>query len=309
MRTRIAIATALVIALTSIQSPIATSATRPKAAGRTTASVANTILNGKGAPASTKGIDGDFYIDTKNLTLYGPKTNGRWSSPQSLQGPQGDSGVDGKNGSDGKAATLSSSGGSAGPAGPQGETGATGPAGPQGPAGPSGGGGGSPGPAGADGAQGPAGPKGETGTAGSIGPSLTRVTTIPSFSIASSTGFTSNTSSYFETLTAGYSYKFSMIIKGTVAAILDEPFGLEVITSNGPTLVYDYSLAEHEYVTGISTRAYKYSFVVEGILVAGISDSQIAVKITEGGAGTDGVPITFTGKAFFTRVGEVIIVN
>lgn len=306
MRTRIAIATALVLALTSIQSPLATSATRPKAAGRTTASVANTILNGKGAPSSTKGIDGDFYIDTKNLTLYGPKTNGRWSSPQSLQGPQGSNGVDGKNGSDGKAAASSSAGGSAGPAGPQGETGATGPAGPQGPAGPSGGGGGSQGPAGADGATGPAGPKGETGTAG---PALTRVTSIPSFSISSSMGYTSNTSEYFETLTAGFSYKFSMIVKGTVADITNEPFGLEIITSNGPTLDYEYSLSEHEYVTGLRTRGYIYTFVVEGVLIAKISNPQVAVKITDGGAGTDGVPITFTGKAYFTRVGEVIIVT
>ena len=306
MRIRTVIATSLVIALTSLQAPIATSAVKPKAAGRTTATVANTILNGKGAPLNSKGINGDFYIDTKNLTLYGPKSNGRWPASQSLQGPQGANGSDGKNGNDGKAAISSSSGGSvgvAGPAGPAGPQGETGPAGPQGPAGSSGGGGGSQGPAGATGAT------GATGPAGQVGPSSTRVSTIPTFSIASSTGFTDNTSSYFETLTAGNSFKFSIVIKGTVNYVTNEPFGLEIITTNSPTLIYEYSLAEHEYATSSTTRAYQYSFVVEGVLIAGISDARVAVKITEGGAGTDGVPISFTGKAFFTRVGEVSIVS
>jgi len=189
--------------------PISAAANKPKSAGRTTSAIPNTILNGKGAPLNNLGIDGDFYLDTRSLQIYGPKKTGKWPLPQSLQGPAGVPGVDGKNGSEGKTISNASSvagptgaqgekgekgdkgepgvpgaSGAQGPAGAKGETGATGP---QGATGPSGGGGGTTGPqgqagakgdtgaTGATGAQGPigltgaAGAKGETGTAGSNG--------------------------------------------------------------------------------------------------------------------------------------------
>ena len=57
------------------------------AAGRSASSIPNTILNGKGSPTSSVGINGDFYIDTRSLLLFGPKTNGKWPAPQNLQGP------------------------------------------------------------------------------------------------------------------------------------------------------------------------------------------------------------------------------
>ena len=96
------------------------------AAGRTAASIANTILNGKGAPLNSVGINGDFYIDTRSLLIYGPKSKSKWPAPQNLQGPigaAGASGSDGKNGADGKVSNASSA---AGPAGPQGAPGAAG---------------------------------------------------------------------------------------------------------------------------------------------------------------------------------------
>lgn len=155
-------------------------------AGRSTTAVVNTILNGKGAPKSSLGIDGDFYIDVRSLLIYGPKTKGKWPTPQNIQGPTGPSGSDGKNGADGK--TISNANvntvvgpqgpqGPTGPAGPQGEkgdaglpgaTGSAGPAGSTGAQGPAGANGsnGAQGPTGATGAQGPAGAKGDTGTAG-----------------------------------------------------------------------------------------------------------------------------------------------
>ena len=167
-------------------------ATKPKAAGRTSSSIANTILNGKGAPLSTLGIDGDFYIDTRSLLIYGPKKSKKWPIPQSLQGPVGSSGTDGKNGGEGK--TVSSASNVAGPSGVQGDkgekgekgeigsagangavglAGATGASGATGPAGSSGGGSpgatGPTGPAGSQGVTGLTGSKGETGTAGSLG--------------------------------------------------------------------------------------------------------------------------------------------
>jgi hypothetical protein len=198
-RSRISVLLILAI-VTSLSVPSSIAATKPKAAGRSSTAVINTILNGKGAPSNTLGINGDFYIDTRSLLISGPKINGKWPSSRSLQGADGVNGIDGKNGTSAKNVTTAST--VAGPVGPQGErgdkgfdgsagtngaagidglagaTGAQGPAGATGPAGsgatgaqgPSG----ATGPAGsgATGAQGPAGTngvRGETGTVGSQG--------------------------------------------------------------------------------------------------------------------------------------------
>ena len=156
------------------------------AAGRSSTTPINTILNGKGAPKSSLGINGDFYIDTRSLLIYGPKTKGKWPTPQNIQGPTGATGSDGRNGADAKATSNTNVSSVAGPQGPQGATGpqgekgepglpgAMGPAGlpgAMGPAGVSGSSGapgaqGAQGPAGGQGATGPAGAKGETGTSG-----------------------------------------------------------------------------------------------------------------------------------------------
>ena len=192
------IATLLLTTLFSASAiPISEAANKPKAAGRTSNTIPNTILNGKGAPLGSIGINGDFYIDTRSLLIYGPKKSNKWPLPQNLQGPigaAGAAGADGKNGSEGK--TISSASTVAGPVGTQGEKGdkgekgeaglagasgspgsagsigAKGETGATGATGASGGGGGTPG---ATGAQGPtgntgaSGGKGETGTAGSVG--------------------------------------------------------------------------------------------------------------------------------------------
>lgn len=195
-RKRMSVALTLSIAFVTTFSiaaaPLSSAATKPKAAGRTSTTLPNTILNGKGAPLSKIGIDGDFYIDTRSLLIYGPKKSGKWPLPQNLQGPVGANGADGKNGSEGKTVSTAStiagptgaqglqgdkgekgekgdagSPGATGSAGPAGATGATGPQGPSG-----GGGGGTPGATGATGASGATGAtgltgaKGETGTAG-----------------------------------------------------------------------------------------------------------------------------------------------
>lgn len=60
-----------------------------------------TILNGSGVPSNGLGDDGDFYIDTLNNTLYGPKAGGVWGSSTSIVGPTGATGSAGNNGSDG----------------------------------------------------------------------------------------------------------------------------------------------------------------------------------------------------------------
>lgn len=48
-----------------------------------------TVLSGPGAPSSGLGADGDFYIDTTDWDIYGPKTAGAWGSGTSLVGSPG----------------------------------------------------------------------------------------------------------------------------------------------------------------------------------------------------------------------------
>lgn len=161
--------------LALIPSAIAAPKTASKAAGRVTTTVVNTILSGVGVPSKTLGINGDFYIDTKNLNLYGPKTKGVWKVATSLKqidtksvttvigeagsvGEKGDKGDKGATGSTGATGVA----GVAGAAGSKGSDGAPGGMGVSGPTGSSG-------PAGATGSSGAAGATGSTGAAGSQG--------------------------------------------------------------------------------------------------------------------------------------------
>ncbi|MFM8192574.1 MAG: collagen-like protein, partial [Actinomycetota bacterium] len=118
------------------------------AAGRTNQTIANTVLNGKGAPTAKVGINGDFYIDVITFNIYGPKANNRWPSPVSLKGPVGASGSDGKPGDKGN-----STNGSTGAKGEQGEKGDKGDKGDPG----------------ETGAKGEKGDKGDTGLTGATG--------------------------------------------------------------------------------------------------------------------------------------------
>ncbi len=75
----------LALSLAMLPSAIAAPKTSGKAAGPSPTTVVNTILSGSGTPSKTLGINGDFYIDTKNLNLYGPKTKGVWKVTTSLK--------------------------------------------------------------------------------------------------------------------------------------------------------------------------------------------------------------------------------
>jgi hypothetical protein len=44
-----------------------------------------TILSGEGAPAMNVGAIGDFYIDTKNLLFFGPKSDNSWGVGSALK--------------------------------------------------------------------------------------------------------------------------------------------------------------------------------------------------------------------------------
>jgi hypothetical protein len=141
---------------------------KPKAAGRTAASIPNTLLSGTGKPSNTVGIDGDYFIDIKNLNIYGPKMKNKWPAAVSLKGADG---IDGKSGSDGK--TINNASTVAGPSGAQGLRGVPGNDGAKGEQGLRGevGATGAQGPAGsgATGAQGPSGIAGTTGSVGATG--------------------------------------------------------------------------------------------------------------------------------------------
>lgn len=92
----------------------------------------NTLQYGAGTPTPTLGNIGDFYIDTLNNRLFGPKMRTGWPANSTpMTGPKGDTGLQGI----------------------QGPVGATGPQGPSG----------NTGPKGDTGAQGPKGDKGDTG--------------------------------------------------------------------------------------------------------------------------------------------------
>jgi hypothetical protein len=339
-RNRISILIILAIA-TSFLTPSSIAATKPKAAGRSSTAVINTILNGKGAPSNTLGINGDFYIDTRSLLISGPKTNGKWPSARSLQGANGTNGNDGKNGTDAK--NVSSASTVAGPVGPQGErgekglagvvgitgaaglSGATGAQGPSGATGPAGSGAtGAQGPSGANGTNGTnggagstglAGARGETGTVGSVGatgakgetgtvgPSEVTDISIPSWTLQTATSFGFATSSGFGLLKAGKSYQFSILLWGTTNC--DGAFGLELLTSTGAAPSYFYTLMRYQYAID-PTVTNKYGFSVIGTIVVGVADVSLSIKIVDAVGDTTTKPMVMTGKALVTLVGAVL---
>ena len=125
-----AIAISLAITLFTLQGAVAASKTSVivKKAGRATTQTPNTILSGSGVPASSFGINGDFYIDIKNANLYGPKTNGAWKVTTSLKAPESKNTAAPTSGATGAVGAVGAVG-AKGATGDRGQNGATGPAG------------------------------------------------------------------------------------------------------------------------------------------------------------------------------------
>jgi len=192
------VAIALTISLAMLPSAIAAEKTSLKTAGPSSATAVNTILSGSSTPSKTLGINGDFYIDTKNLNLYGPKTKGVWKLTTSLKpkepaiaaivtgdtgptGPRGDTGAQGEKGDKGVTGDKGAQGalGTQGLTGNTGAVGATGFSGATGLAGATGavGSTGTPGVAGAKGDAGTQGIQGLTGLTGTKGDTGTTGTT------------------------------------------------------------------------------------------------------------------------------------
>lgn len=131
---------------------------------------------GSGAPDSSVGYDGDFYMDCDARVIYGPKTTGSWGAGTSTMGPTGPTGPTGASGSTGATGPQGSQGiqGDTGAAGSTGATGSTGAKGDQGIQGTTGAAGatgsaGTNGTNGTNGATGTAGATGSTGAAGATG--------------------------------------------------------------------------------------------------------------------------------------------
>jgi len=289
--------------------------------------VINTVLNGKGAPLNTLGINGDFYIDTRSLLISGPKKNGKWPAARSLQGANGTNGTDGRNGNDAKnVSTASTVAGPAGPQGERGEKGIDGVAGSSGAAGAAGvagamganGPAGATGPAGsgATGAQGPSGSNGTNGSAGgagltgargetgTVGPSEVTDISIPTWTLQTATAFGFATSSGFGLLKAGKSYQFSIQVWGTTNSA-DSPYGLELLTSAGAAPSYFYTIMPYRYAME-STTSNKFGFSVIGTITVGGTDVSLSVKIVDAYGDTTTKPMALTGKALITLVGAVL---
>jgi hypothetical protein len=273
------------------------------AAGRNDSLPANTVLSGKGVPSTKIGINGDFYIDTKSLNFYGPKTKDKWPLPISLKGPAGPigpSGVDGKNGAVG--ASTSSSGG-VGPVGPTGATGLAGSAGATGPAGATG----ATGPAGSgSGIVGPAGPKGETGTVGAVGPSNVYVGSIPFVGTLAASANNSKNSGSFGSFSDGKKYLVDIMIAG--ANIDSGMYALSLnitATAGSPTITVKYLAVEGQtYRGGVVTPEHSLiAKVVIDATVAGADFSLIAIVTC--GNSTSAAPITFSGDYFAIAVGAI----
>jgi hypothetical protein len=66
-----------------------TSMVGPQGEKGSTGTAGKTVLNGSGAPSNGTGADGDFYIDTAALKIYGPKASGVWPSGVELKGSAG----------------------------------------------------------------------------------------------------------------------------------------------------------------------------------------------------------------------------
>jgi len=281
------------------------SPTTVQAAGRTSNSVANTVLSGVGVPSTKLGLNGDFYIDIKSMNFYGPKANNRWPLPISLKGatgPVGPSGVDGKNGSSANA--------SAGTAGATGSTGSTGPAGIAGSTGPAGSTGGV-GAAGGIGLTGPAGPTGPTGATGASGVSAPVTISTGSLTFASLIngiiGSSSN-SNAFGSFLVGKIYLVDVLIYATNLDAIPYPLKIAFAASSGsPTISATYLVGYSSSYRTSSSRP-ENSIIAKVLVNATNADatSSLITTVTCGvQTGGSSQKLTVTGDFFIQEIGAI----
>jgi hypothetical protein len=335
---------ALAISLAILPSAIAVEKTSFKTAGPSSATVVNTILSGSGTPSKTLGINGDFYIDTKNLNLYGSKTKGVWklttslkpkepaiaaivtgdtgpSGPRGETGAQGDKGEKGITGDKGAAGDKGATGalgvqgltgsiglaGATGSAGPKGETGATGAQGVQGSTGLTGAAGsaGAKGDTGSTGLQGNQGAKGDTGTAGAPGDAGISVAKFATVpQIVLATDTDGGTSSSIF-FTADSNGNYTFeILLSGLVSIPNQMKLYAEIVSAGMIIGNQFAIAS-DSTSGVNgISGRQYGFRIIGSAANVTSGSTFSVRIGIVNA-VDAININFAGKALVNKVGSI----
>jgi hypothetical protein len=279
------------------------SVTKLKSAGRTANSIPNTILNGIKAPSKSIGINGDFYIDIKNLNIYGPKKNDAWPLPISLRGTAGTdgrTGTPGVAGSDGKTitntSTVAGTAGATGSAGVAGATGATGAAGETGAAGASG----SAGPAGPPG---PAGSTGATGASGASGSLGVVVADLTPWTISTASPGTGAIVTVFPLLAANKKYSFTIMINASRAGYPGEIKGTIALNSGLDGL---RSSSITSYLTMNAAGTVQTSEIMfHGTISVGVDVDSIKLTVLDVIGHSRSDPISFTGVSWLTEVGSI----
>lgn len=266
-------------------------------------------LRGPKGLTGAKGVDGTAGADGKSSSSAGSSGVQGISGPV---GPRGEPGTPGSVGPTGPAGAIGSSGipGFAGTSGAPGIAGAAGAQGPPGSSGSPGstgasGGLGLTGSSGSAGAAGAAGPSGPSGAAGSVGPSNVNYISIPAWTLSTATGGTSTDSTQIGTLTALKSYRYSIILHG-VTAVTNAYFGVSMKV--GPlvtTTLYETSITEGRAYVGASF-VHRYTFIIQGTIVVGSSDTWLKVNVVDGAGVTSGVDsMSISGQAIVQLVGQV----
>jgi hypothetical protein len=274
-----------------------------KSAGRTANSIPNTILNGTKAPIKSIGINGDFYIDTKNLNIYGPKKNNSWPAAISLRGvagTDGKTGTPGVAGTDGKTITNTSTSagtpgatgltGAAGSSGAAGETGAAGASGSAGPAGPTG-------PAGSTGAT------GATGAAGASGSLGVTVSDLAPWTISTSSPGTGTFFAVFPLLQPGKKYMFTIMINATRGRFPGE-IKATIALNSGLTGLKSSQITS--YLTANADNTIHNSEIMfHGTISVGVDVDSITLTVVDTAGHSSVDPISFDGVAWLTEVGSI----
>lgn len=288
------------------------SVSKLKSAGRTANSIPNTILNGTSAPAKTIGINGDFYIDTKNLNIYGPKKKNAWPLPISLRGAAGTAGSDGKTGTAGVAGadgkTITNTATSSGTAGATGATGSNGTNGSNGAAGSNGAVGetgvsGSAGPAGPPGPAGATGATGATGAAGSSGSMGVAVSDLAPWRISTSIAGTGTFFAVFPLLEPNKKYIFTIMVNATRVRYPGEIKGTIELNS-GLTGLRSSSLTTY-LTTNVDGSVHKSEMLFQGTISVGVDVDSIKMTVVDTTGHSLADPINFTGIAWLTEVGSI----
>jgi hypothetical protein len=279
------------------------SVTKLKSAGRTANSIPNTILSGISAPTKTIGINGDFYIDAKNLNIYGPKKNNAWPSAISLRGTagtDGKAGTPGVAGTDGKTITnASTSAGTPGPTGATGATGSSGLAGAVGAAGSSG----SAGPAGPPGPAGSTGNTGATGAAGASGSVGVSVSDLTPWTISTGTAGTGVEFAAFPILAANKKYVFTIMISATRSGFPGEIKGTIVLNS-GLSGLRSSSITSYQTVNAAGSMITS-EIMFHGSISVGVDADSMKLTVVDTTGHSSADTISFTGVTWLTEVGSI----